>query len=83
MDIALLIGIAGATIILVFFLLNQFHKINRDSLVYDLANTIGAGLLLYYAFLIGSVPFMILNLIWGGFSLRDAINSLLGSSKNR
>lgn len=73
MDVTTGIGVLGATIILVFFLLNQVKKIDQDNLIYDLGNLIGSSLLLYYSYLLGSMPFMILNLVWAGFSLRDII----------
>lgn len=71
MDTTMIIGISGATIILALFLLNQTHKIGSDSLLYDIANFIGALLLLIYAVLLSSLPFAILNGVWALFSLRD------------
>ena len=79
MNATMLIGISGATIILIFFLLNQLHKINKDSLSYDMANFIGALLLAIYAVLLLSLPFVILNGAWALFSLRDIFFDL----KNR
>lgn len=73
MDVTTGIGVLGATIILIFFLLNQMGKIDRDDFVYDLGNFIGSAILLYYSYLLGSIPFMILNLVWGGYSLRDVV----------
>ncbi len=75
----MLIGISGAAIILIFFLLNQTHKISSDSLSYDIANFIGALLLLIYAVLLSSLPFAILNGVWALVSLRDIFFDL----KNR
>lgn len=75
MDVTTLIGVIGAAIILVFFLLNQLHKIDQDNLIYDLGNLIGSSLLLYYSYLLGSVPFMILNFVWAAYSLRDVVFS--------
>jgi len=65
------IGIIGAGIILVFFLLNQSHKIDRDSLRYDIGNLVGSSFLIYYSWLIEATPFLVLNLIWAISSLRD------------
>lgn len=67
------IGILGATIILVLFLLNQMGKVDKDDFIYDLGNFIGSATLLYYSYLLGSIPFMILNIIWAGYSLRDVL----------
>lgn len=76
MDIKTLIGISGAAIILIFFLLNQLHRLSSDSLVYDIANFIGGLLLAIYAILISSTPFIILNGVWTLVSLRDTFVDL-------
>jgi len=68
-----IIGIIGAVIILACFLLNQFHKLNRDSFIYDFGNFVGSAILIYYAYLIWSVPFMILNGVWAAISFKDVI----------
>jgi hypothetical protein len=65
------IGIIGATIILVAFLLNQTGRWHRDSFSYDLANALGAALLILYSWLIASYPFLILNLVWFFSAARD------------
>lgn len=71
-----LIGTAGATIVLLFFLLNQFNKIKNDNVWYDAGNFVGSLLLVVYAYLLSSVPFLILNAIWAAVSLKDAIADL-------
>lgn len=68
-----LVGVTGAAIILAVFILNQFNKIDRDSIVYDLLNLIGSIFLISYALLLSSLPFLILNAVWAGVSLRDVI----------
>jgi hypothetical protein len=68
-----ILGTFGALIILVAFILNQTHKWKDDYLIYDLFNVIGSVLLIIYAFILSSYPFIILNLVWGGLSLRDVI----------
>ena len=67
----LIIGVLGATIILVLFIVEQSHKISNDSLFYDVGNFVGSVLLVVYAYLLSSVPFFILNLVWAAFSLKD------------
>ena len=76
----LIIGTTGAAIILIFFVLNELHKVDRDSLIYDLGNLIGGGLLLSYAIMISSWPFAVLNVAWTLVALRDAI---MGLAKKR
>jgi hypothetical protein len=73
MDAATLIGVAGASILLVAFVANEFHFWTTESFTYDLANLVGAGLLGWYAYLIGSVPFVILEGVWAAVALRDVM----------
>lgn len=68
------IGTLGATIILVAFILNQLNKLKNDSLAYDLLNAIGSLLLIWYAILLSSVPFLILNGVWAIVSIKDIVS---------
>jgi cytochrome bd-type quinol oxidase subunit 1 len=43
------IGIIGATIILLFFILNQMDKIKNDSPYYDFGNFLGSAFLVFFA----------------------------------
>lgn len=61
----LIAGIAGAFLVLVAFMLNEFHsKINAEKVAYNLLNILGSGLLVYYAYALDSWPFLILNAVW-------------------
>lgn len=71
LNITNFIGIMGAAIILVLFLLQQSGVIKNSSLVYDLGNSIGSFLLVVYAIQIASFPFAILNTVWFVYSVRD------------
>lgn len=72
-EIANILGIIGAGIILFAFLLNQINKLKNDDFVYDLLNFIGGLLLVAYAIVTGAIPFIILNSVWLVVSLRDLI----------
>ncbi|OGY98665.1 MAG: hypothetical protein A2855_01395 [Candidatus Liptonbacteria bacterium RIFCSPHIGHO2_01_FULL_57_28] len=72
----LLIGIAGATLILLAFVLNELHIWSEDSLAYDVTNFIGGALLVWYAWLIHSWPFVVLNGVWTLVALRDSISDM-------
>lgn len=72
-EIANILGIIGAGIILLAFLLNQINKLKNDDFVYDLLNFIGGFLLVIYAIVTGAIPFIILNTVWSVASLRDLI----------
>jgi hypothetical protein len=69
-------GIVGAAIILIAFILNQLGKWPTSSNSYDLANLIGSAILTYYAYTLGSWPFMVLNSVWFLVSLKDVVASL-------
>ena len=69
----LIIGIAGAALILLAFILSETHVWSEDDLTYDAVNLIGAALLIWYSWLIHSWPFAILNGVWALVALRDVI----------
>jgi len=64
MDATTLIGIVGAAVILLAFLLNQKGKVTAESNLYDGLNALGSLLLVVYAVLLNSIPFFILNTVW-------------------
>jgi len=64
-----LLGFVGMTLLLAGFLLNQLGQIHVDGFSYQILNMIGAYLLSYYAFLLSNTPFLILEFVWGSFSL--------------
>ena len=76
MDTILIIGVLGTVIILVLFILEQSHKISNDSVLYDTGNFVGSVLLVIYGYLLSSIPFVVLNLVWATFSLKDIIIDL-------
>jgi hypothetical protein len=71
-----LIGIVGAFIILGCFILNEFNKLDRHSVWYDTGNVVGSLILMVYSYLLGSWPFLILNIVWGLVALRDLLKTL-------
>jgi ABC-type amino acid transport system permease subunit len=73
MEPSLVVGIVGALIILIAFFLNEIHKISEDDFTYDILNIVGAGLLAVYAYMLGSTPFLVLNIVWFLIALRDVI----------
>jgi hypothetical protein len=77
MDTTLAIGVIGAGIILIAFLLNQMNIWRNDTFGYDFANLVGSLVLIYYAVLLDSIPFMILNAVWALFSLKDVLKYLI------
>ena len=68
-DFTVTIGIIGMIFLLTAFALNLFKKITQDSLIYNISNIIGAGLLAYYAYALNSIPFLILEIFWILFAI--------------
>lgn len=64
-------GLSGMSLILLAFIMNQYHKWHDDDLIYDVVNALGSALLLIYAYLLHSMPFMMLNAVWFLVSFRD------------
>lgn len=69
----MIIGIVGAFLILLAFILNQIHIWKDTGLIYDITNFIGAVLLVIYGLIIKGWPFVILNSVWAIVSLRDVV----------
>ena len=69
MEFTVLIGIIGLVLILLAFALNLFHKLSPKSRMYSFLNVLGAGALAYYAFYLNSIPFLLLQIVWGALSL--------------
>ncbi len=59
------IGILGMSLLLGAFVLNLFKKMEPGSKEYIALNFVGGGLMAVYAYLINSLPFLVLNLVWG------------------
>ncbi|MDR3547710.1 MAG: hypothetical protein P4M11_05500 [Candidatus Pacebacteria bacterium] len=79
----LALGIAGASLTLICFIALEFNKVNRHSVAYDSGNILASLLLVTYSYLIGSWPFLALNLIWAAVALRDLLKTLAVEGKNR
>jgi len=72
--LSVFIGITGMFLLLFAFIMNQLNRWKVDDFVYDLINTIGSLIMVCYAFMINSYPFLVLNAVWAFFSLKDVIN---------
>ncbi|MEK6863607.1 MAG: hypothetical protein AABW53_02825 [Nanoarchaeota archaeon] len=65
MELNFVAGIAGVIFILAAFVLDEFYKrFNSETVLYNLLNIAGSGLLMYYAYSLQSWPFLFLNAIW-------------------
>lgn len=79
----IVIGASGALLILIAFFMNQTGRWKNDYLIYDFINLVGSGLLMAYAILLVSYPFMVLNLIWMIVSLRDVVLDIAKGKKRK
>ncbi len=69
-DVSFIIGLVGMLCILVAFVLDEFwRKFNQETVEYNLLNIFGAGMLVYYGFVIKGWPFVILNAIWSAAAM--------------
>ncbi len=77
MDPVTILGIFGATLILIGFAMNQFGIWKTTSFSYDCINLAGGLVLILYAVLIESLPFIILNGVWTLVAFRDVATFLI------
>lgn len=59
-----LIGSAGVALLLIAFFLNLIKRLPQDSVAYTLLNLVGAALAGYASWLIGFIPFVVLEGTW-------------------
>lgn len=83
MNLATVLGILGAGIILILFILNQNNKLKNDDLKYDFFNLVGSVLLIIHALMVNSIPFAILNIVWAVVSGKDVVQKYLKSKNIR
>lgn len=63
------VGFAGLALLLIAFVLNLVGRLDEDDVVYSALNAAGGTLLVYYSYMLGSIPFLILELVWTGFAV--------------
>ncbi len=78
-----LIGSAGALLLLLAFGLEKFGVLHNESLPYNGLNLMGAALLTWYAAVLVSWPFIILEGIWALIAAWYVLKRLAGSPENR
>lgn len=69
MSLATWVSTLGVGLLLAAYLGSATHKISQDSLVYWALNLAGSALAALGAALIGSLPFVVLESVWGVASL--------------
>lgn len=69
MPFAQIIGSAGVGMLLLAFFLNLFGLLEAQARKYQALNFLGAGLSCYASYLIGFVPFVVLEATWSAAAL--------------
>lgn len=64
-----IIGVIGLFLVLVAFVLILLKKVNESSKSYLFLNVLGGSVLIYYASVINSTPFLILQIAWVSIAL--------------
>lgn len=80
MQPATLIGSTGVALLLVAFLLNLGHRLRVDGYPYILMNGIGAALAGYSSYLIGFLPFVVLEGTWAVVAAVALVRKLRGQA---
>jgi hypothetical protein len=77
---ATIVGFAGVALLLIAFLLNLARVLRADGYAYTALNFVGAALACYSSYLIGFVPFVVLEGVWAvvaaGALVRKAVLTL-------
>ncbi len=81
MDPIEIVGIVSAFLTLTAFVGNEYGKLTAESIVYDALNFVASIGLLIYAAHLGSLPFMIINTVWGLVSAFDVVKYFWGIKK--
>ncbi len=69
MSVAEAIGSVGVALLLAGFFLNLFGYLDRSARPYKVVNAFGAGLACYASWLIGFVPFVVLEGAWAAVAV--------------
>lgn len=68
LDVVLAIGIFGVFVQLIAFALNLYERISTDNWFYIIANSFGCLFTIYYSIMTESLPFLVLEVVWGAFA---------------
>jgi hypothetical protein len=76
-----MIGSMGVALLLLAFLLNLVRVLSTESYPYTALNFVGASLAGYASYLIGFVPFVILEGTWAVVAAVALVRRLLGAGR--
>jgi len=66
-----IVGYVGMGLILFAFIMNQIGKWHHDNRYYDTTNALGSLCLCIYSYILGSIPFLVLNIVWLIVSIKE------------
>ncbi len=69
-------GIAGVALLLAAFGLNLMGRLSQQGTWYLLMNLVGALLAAWYAWAGAQIPFVVLEIVWGGVALARLVRNL-------
>jgi hypothetical protein len=70
-----IVGSIGVALLLIAFFMNSFAMIDSRSLVYQVMNAVGAAVSCYASYLIGFMPFVVLEAVWCAAALAAMFRS--------
>jgi hypothetical protein len=63
------VGTVGVALLLIAFFMNLFGIVTAESRAYQAMNVVGAGISCYASYLIGFIPFVVLEAVWSAAAL--------------
>ena len=69
------LGAVGVAVLLAAYALNVTGRVSRDAATYQAMNAVGAGVAAYASYLIGFVPFVVLEGVWCLVSIGALVTS--------
>lgn len=71
-----ILGSIGVTILLAAYVLNVTGRIGNESATYAALNILGAGITGYSSWVIGFIPFVVLEVVWALVALFALIRAM-------
>jgi len=75
LDLVTIVGVFGAAFVLLGFVGNRVRWWSASDQIYVRINAVGSLVLIGYSYWISSYPFVVLNVVWLLFSLKDLFRS--------
>ncbi len=72
----MIVGSCGVGLLLLAFVLNLTRRLTEDNPAYLFMNVLGAGMAAWYALAGGVIPFVVLEIVWGGAALVRLVQAL-------